>query len=397
MPSIRPFVGLLYDTRVAGPLDRLTTPPYDAITPRDRQRYLSLSPFNVVRLIRGGGRRGRGRTGTAAHDEAAPELASWRAGGALVPTEGPMLFPYEFAFHHQGRPRVLRGVIAAVDLEPFGAAVIPHERTLPGPLEDRLRVLRSARANLSPIYGVLEGPCPPLARFLDAATRTVPMGETTDEAGTRHRLWVSRGGDDVAAAVRDRALMIADGHHRYTVALAYREERRAQDGPGPWDAMMMLVVDADTEDPPVLPIHRLVKDAPTSAERVAWGMATRVRDLAEVLAALDDDAGVVGIVRAGADGLDHRITRVAEGPPTVLGLHRSVLVGVRRGHVRFVTDAAAAESAIQSGRAATAYLLPPTRVDRVRQVVRAGERLPEKSTFFWPKPRTGLVIRPFDV
>jgi uncharacterized protein (DUF1015 family) len=397
MPSIRPFVGLLYDQRVAGPLERLTTPPYDAITPRDRQRYLAMSPYNVVRLIRGGGgHRGHVDARASRYEAAARDLAAWRANGVLVPTKTPALYPYEFAFHHQGRPRVLRGVIAAVDLEAFGAGVIPHERTLPGPLEDRLRVLRSVRANLSPIYGVLEAPCPPLARFLDTAMRGTPAADTTDEAGTRHRLWVAEGGDDVAAALRERALMIADGHHRYTVALAYRDERQAQDGPGPWDAMMMLVVDADTEDPPVLPIHRLVKDPPTQAERDAWETATRVRDLAEVLAALDDDVSVVGIVRAGADGIDHGILRLDAGPPTVLGLHRSVLSGIRRGRLRFVTDAVVAESAVRAGRAATAYLLPPTRVDRVREVVRAGVRLPEKSTFFWPKPRTGLVIRPFD-
>ncbi len=389
MPSIRPFVGLLYDTRVAGPLDQLTTPPYDAITPRDRRRYLARSPYNVVRLIRGGPRATR-------YQEAARDLAAWRGSGVLVPTAGPALYPYEFAFHHQGRPRILRGVIAAVDLERFGAGVIPHERTLPGPLEDRLQVLRSVRANLSPIYGVLEGPCAPLARFLDTATQAAPMAEATDEAGTRHRLWVSKDGHDAAAAMRDRALMIADGHHRYTVALAYRDERRAKDGPGPWDAMMMLVVDAETENPPVLPIHRLVNDMPTDDERIVWQRATRVRDLAETLAALDDDAGVVGIVCLGTDGLDHRVAKLNTGRPTVMGLHRSVLSGVRRGRLRFVTDAAAAESAVREGRARSAYLLPPTRVDRVRDVVRAGERLPEKSTFFWPKPRTGLVIRPFD-
>jgi uncharacterized protein (DUF1015 family) len=400
MPSIRPFTGLLYDSHVAGPLDLLTTPPYDAITPRERQRYLAMSPFNVVRLIKAGGTRDQGDGGRGAADRyerAALHLASWRAAGVLAPTTGPAMYPYEFTFHHDGRPRVLRGLIASVDLEPFGRTIIPHERTMPGPLEDRLALIRAVRANLSPIYAVLEGPSPVLTAFLDSATRTPPAGETTDEAGTRHRIWVfSDAVDAVAAAVRDEVLMVADGHHRYTVALAHREEMRAHHGAGPWDSMMMLMVDAGTEDPPVLPIHRLVRDAPTDPEHDAWDRGERVRDLAEVLAAADDHDLVIGVIRPGSASLDHRIVRLDGSPPAVRALHHAVLHGVRPGRVRFVTDAVAAEEAVRRGRATTAYILPATHVDRVREVVRTGGRLPEKSTFFWPKPRTGMVIRPLD-
>ena len=332
--------------------------------------------------------------------QAADHLVAWRASGVLAATERPAVYPYEFRFHHDGAERVLRGLIAAVDVEPFGRGIIPHERTLPGPLQDRLAVLRAVGANLSPIYAVMEGPCPTLAAYLEGVAARPPDLEAQDEVGTRHRLWIAtEGSERVLAALRDEVLLIADGHHRYTVALAHREEMRAIHGPGPWDSMMMLVVDAGTEDPPVLPIHRLVKDRPTAPELAAWDRAEPVRDLTEVLASVDDERAIVGIVRPGSgtgEGTVHRIARLDGGAPAVRALSQTALRDVRPTRVRFVTDAVVAEEAIRSRRAQAAYILPPTRVERIRDVIRSGGRLPEKSTFFWPKPRTGMVIRPFD-
>lgn len=402
MPIVRPFTGLLYDPEVAGPIEAVSAPPYDTISPIDQERYHDASPHNVVRLILGRDRPGDG-SGSNKYTRAASFLRSWREAGVLKPTPRPAVFPYELRFHLGGRERRVRGIVLEVDVEPWGGLILPHEGTLPGPIEDRLELLRAVQANLSPVYGILAGPSPELGSFLERATSARPRFELIDDAGTEHRLWVvlqDEAGTDLdrlAAALRAQSMMIADGHHRYTVALAHRQEMRAARGPGPWDAMMMLVVDGATEEPPVLPIHRVVLGGPepASASEPA-GDGRRVRDMAEVLASLEDDRLTYGVVRLQDGEVIHRIATLAGVPPTVQALHDQVLDHLDGARLRFVPDAVMAEEAVRAGTARAAYLLPPTRVERVRSLIEQGDRLPLKSTYFWPKPRTGLVIRPYD-
>jgi uncharacterized protein (DUF1015 family) len=391
MPEVRPFTGLLYDPGVAGSFGALTAPPYDVISPMDQGRYYQASPFNVVRLILG--RDEPGDDGSKnKYTRAASYLRRWRIQGVVRATDRPSLYPYQLDFQVQGRPHRVRGLIAEVGLEGRGGPIVAHERTFPGPLEDRLQLLRSVRANLSPVYSLVEGPVPELSRFLDAATDGPPDREMTDQAGARHRLWVAAGSEGQRAirALSSRTVMIADGHHRFAVATAYRDEMRAQSGPGPWDFMMMMIVDAATEDPPVLPIHRLVRGI---GSPVIAGDHL-VRDTAEILATLSDDALTYGIISREAQDLVHRVASLEGSPPTVCALHERILDQAEELEVRFVPDAFAAERAVAGGESEVAFLLPPTRVERVWEVVRSGRRLPQKSTYFWPKPRTGMVIRP---
>lgn len=391
MPEVRPFVGLLYDSAVAGPLDRLTAPPYDLISPEDQSRLYRASPYNVVRLDLG-----KDKTGDNASEDkytrAATYLRSWTTEGVLQPTKEPCIYPYELRFQLGGEDRRVRGVIVEVDLDPSGHAIVPHERTMPGPIRDRLELLRNVQANLSPVYAVFAEASPELSDVLDAAASAPADREVIDETGTQHRLWFrSQEVEQVAAAVREKTLMIADGHHRYSVALAYRDEMRDRHGPGPWDSMMMLVVDAGTEDPPVLPIHRVAGngDAGTRAT------GKRVRDMAEILASVRDDDVTYGTVQMEDGNAVHRVASLDAEPPTVRALHTEILDPVPGLELSFTADAVAAERAVIDGTASVAYLLPPTRVERVWNLIRAGERMPQKSTYFWPKPRTGLVIRPF--
>jgi hypothetical protein len=162
--------------------------------------------------------------------------------------------------------------------------------------------------------------------------------------------------------------------------------------------MMMLLVDAAGEDPPVLPIHRVVLNGrvPGGADGPGFTPSTagrRVRDLAEVLAALDDDELVYGSATREGSEVVHRVDRLEGGPPAVCALHEQVLGDA---DLRFLPDAAAAEEAVHLGQSPAAFFLPPTHVDRIRAVIERGDTMPEKSTYFWPKPRTGIVIRPFD-
>jgi uncharacterized protein (DUF1015 family) len=389
MTLVSPFVGLLFDRSIVGSHDLVTTPPYDVISDDERRHYLDASPYNVIRLVLGPDDTGDGGTGDK-YRQAASKLETWRSNGVLVPTERASLYPYEMRFSLHGRRRTIRGLVCAVELEDWGGSIVPHERTMPGPIEDRLRLMRAVRTNLSSIHAVFRGPSEPFAAFLDDAMRHGPAATTSDEAGVEHTLWVTEPNPEVATWLAPESLMIADGHHRYSMALRYRDELRAEHGPGPWDRVMMFIADAAVQEPPVLPFHRIQTGGPHEPS------GTRVRDLAEVLETVSDEKLVYGSAALEDGLLVHRIAEVTGRPPTVCALHERVLEDVDE-QLRFTPDAVEAEDAVRNREAVAAFFLPPTDAARIRDVIDRGERLPRKSTFFWPKPRTGLVIRPLDL
>ena len=389
MSLVSPFVGLLFDGSIVGSHDLVTTPPYDVISDDERRHYLEASPYNVIRLVLGRDDAGDGGT-VDKYRQAASELETWRERGALVPTERPSFYPYEMRFSLHGRRRAIRGMLCAVELEDPGGSIVPHERTMPGPIEDRLRLMRAVRTNLSSIHAMFRGPSEPFAGFLDDAMARGPAASTTDEAGVEHTLWVSEPHPEVATWLAPESLMIADGHHRYSMALRYRDEMRAEHGPGPWDRVMMFIADAALQEPPVLPFHRIQTGGPHEAT------GTRVRDLAEVLETVSDEKLVYGSASREDGLLVHRIGELAGTPPAVCALHERVLDHVD-AELRFTPDAVEAEDAVRNREAVAAFFLPPTDAARIRDVIDRGERLPRKSTFFWPKPRTGLVLRPLDL
>jgi uncharacterized protein (DUF1015 family) len=384
MSQISPFVGLRYDPSRVGSLDTVTAPPYDVISDEERVRLAGSSPYNIARAMIAEVR--PGDDPDAPYARAAAEFARWREEGIVVPTAGPAFYPYAMDVSFQGRSRTIRGVICAVELEDWGGSVIPHERTMAEPVEDRLRLTRAVRANLSSIYAVIRGPNEVLGDLLDGVAGEPSDAEAVDEAGVRHRLWMRTEMPGLADSLGGETLMIADGHHRYTMALRYRDEMREERGPGPWDRVMMLIVDAAAESPPVLPFHRLLVrgEAPWAGERV--------RDLEEVLETVDDVKLVYGTASTEEGALVHRVADLSGTPPTVCALHQQVLTGPDGG-LRFTPDAVEAEWAVRRGEAVAAFFLPATDAARIRAVVDRGERLPQKSTFFWPKPRTGLVMR----
>jgi uncharacterized protein (DUF1015 family) len=391
VPRVAPFRGLTYDVEVAGPLDRLTAPPYDIISDPRRDRLLTASPFNVVHLDLAEGSSDPEEAGNR-YDRAAELLRSWRASGALRVDDEASYHAYEMAFELEGEPRVTRGVFVAMELEPWGGDVLPHEDTMPGPVEDRLCLLRATRTHISAVYATADGPIEPLAGILEERTADAPEADVTDEEGVRHRRWRLPGDTPIAPWLEGRHALIADGHHRYTTALAYREERDAGAGGGPWDRILTLIVDASRGDVAVLPYHRVqvLGDPPPDGEPVA--------DLEALLASIDDETLSYGTVRRAPEGPRFARHRLGGRPPTVEALHREVLDTIAPGDaLRFTHDVDDAIAAVASGAAVTTYLLPPTTPGRILAAVEAGERLPRKSTFFWPKPRTGMVMMPLDV
>ena len=390
MPRVAPFVGLRYDPAVAGPITQLTAPPYDVISEPHRDGFHAASPYNVAHLDLATG------SPDPEHEEsryarAAELLHAWQQAGILRADDEPGYDVYEISWTDgaAGEPGRIRGVLLALILEPWGGAIIPHEETMPGPVQDRLALLRATRTHLSPVYGTIAGPTAPLAALLDRTCETEPLFNLVDEEQVRHRVWRISGDEPIADWLAPYDLLIADGHHRYTTALAYRDERHATDGPGPWDAILTLVVDTGTQHVPVLPYHRVqVAGTPASLDEPA-------RDLAAVLARVDDANGRVGVIERDDDAVLFGVLDLPGAPPVVRTLHERILDRAAPGDaLRFTHSAADAEHAVRSGEAIAAYVLPPTTPEDVLAALERGDRLPRKSTFFWPKPRTGLVFMP---
>ena len=393
VPRLSPFTGLVFDAAVAGPLDRVTAPPYDVISGERRLDYLAASPFNVVHLDLAEGP--QGADGSASrYARAADLLAEWERRGVLRRPSEPCYYAYEMTTPAGGAaPHTVRGLICAMDLEDWGGTVLPHERVMDGPVQDRLALLRAARTHLSPVYGTIHGSDGRLETLVrEGDPGDASPFEALDEQSVRHRMWPVPADAADLSGLDDQRLLIADGHHRYTTALRYRDERRRTDGPGPWDAVLTLVVDSAAERLPVLPFHRvqLAGEAPSL-------IGDSVPGLTEALAAVDDD-GTVAIVTIDAEGeLDLRVRRLQAEPPTVRALHAEILDGrCPPGSLRYLPDAEEAVATLRRGDAVAVYLLPPTTPERISAVIERGERLPQKSTYFWPKPRTGMVMMPLD-
>ncbi len=390
MPRVFPFRGLVFDPSVVGRLELVTAPPYDVISDARHREFQAASAFSVVHLDLAARSADPGAPGDR-YARAGELLSRWERDRAIVRRNEEAYFAYEMRFHLDGQPGRIRGLCCAMELEDWGGDILPHERTMPGPIEDRLALLRATRTHLSAVYGTIRGPNGSLADLLESATSASPTASLVDEQGVEHRLWPVSASEPVAEWLAEEPLLIADGHHRYTTALQYRRERRAVDGPGPWDRMLTFVVDAGAERVPVLPFHRIQLSGDVSVA------GDPVAGLDRLLAALSDDDLVIGVLSLESGQPRHR-TLSLEGDLLVVRvlydevLDRAVLDEV----LRFTPDAAEAEAAVRSGEAVAAWFLPPTTPDRIRKVVDRGERLPRKSTFFWPKPRTGMVMMPLD-
>ena len=423
MVAAAPFRGLRFDPGVVGEHAQVTTPPYDVISPEARDAYEAMSPYNVVRLIlarpRPGDDPGAGSDDTTGYRHVADLLADWRAEGVLRRDASPCLYVYEEIYQLKGEPRVQRGVLASVALDDSGTWVMPHERTMAAPVADRLRLLEATGVNLSPVFGVYAGAGGP-AEVLDEVTGAKPALDCTDETGVRHRLWVVDDPGRVAAwreRMAAQRVLIADGHHRYRTSLAYRDAMRAAGGdrPGPWDELLMFLVDADLHGPAVLAIHRLLADVdgPSVLAGLEGDFAVRQAgspaEAEELLGRLPADAVAFGLYAGGRSwvlaardpaglaaeaGRDRRMldVEVLHGPV----LSKRLGVSDFEGRVAYQSDLAAAVAAVDEGAAASLLILRPAPFAAVAEIAAGGETLPQKTTFFYPKPRDGLVLRPLD-
>jgi uncharacterized protein (DUF1015 family) len=358
MPLVKPFRALRYG-EAAGPLDSLVAPPYDVISSDLHERLLATSPYNVVRLVR-----------PDEPAEAARLLEDWKARGILVREDEPAVWLLEEDFEGpDGVRRTRRSLVARVALEPYERGIVlPHERSFPKPREGRLQVLRATRAKLSPILLLHEGPEPP------PASDRAPDIEAT-LAGVRSRLWRL---DAAVAEAIGPPLVIADGHHRYEAALRFHEEERSE------ETSHVLAALASTRDPSltIFPTHRVSDSAPAGMNGTK-DVATALADLA---ALPRGQAGYVLVRPEGAELVSTSTSSLDTALVDSLGLE----------DVHYTPDADEAVEAVEAGRAAAAFLVRAPTVQQVAAAARAGERMPEKSTYFYPKLAGGLLFAPFD-
>jgi len=339
MAEVKPFRAERYDESNAGPLEQLVAPPYDVISPEEREEYLARSPYNVVHL-------------TLPDDEqqAGRDVAVWRDEGVLAREKEPGYWYLSQDYvGPDGVSRTRSGLVASLRAEPYeNGAVLPHERTHRGPKEGRLRLLRATRTQLEPIFLLYEGdPLP-------------SPGRPPDLQSDGDKLWRI----DEAPDFENTELLIADGHHRYETAVAY-----AQEGGSPY--LMVVLVPTRQEGLTIFPTHRL-------AVHVNGARGTPIDEPGDEL------PGVV-LYRDGkyellnGDGLDVEIVEqiAPEG-------------------VTYTPQRADAVATVDRGDAEAAFLLRPTRIEDVWAVARRGETMPQKSTYFYPKLTSGLLFHPLD-
>jgi uncharacterized protein (DUF1015 family) len=406
LAQIYPFHPLRY-TAQAGPLGNLVTQPYDKISPAMRARYLSLSPYNLVRVILG--ERSLADSGTDnVYTRAARHLNDWTASGILARDPEPGIFAYsqEFTVPDTGERLVRKGFIAIGRLEDYSANVVyRHEQTLSGPKKDRLELLRHTHAHFGQLFMLYPDRAGSIDALLDQAAADPPLVEVTDELGAVHRVWKMAGPARVQELMADKKLVIADGHHRYETALAFRNENPNLPGA---DRVMMTFVNMYSPGLKILATHRLVSGIPAAGfpeeflQKAAAAFRMEEIDSLERLKRDWEEPGGRAIIGA---AIGNRLFRLEEpdahGELDVRILHERVLgkvLGIGEEavrdekHLRYIRGIDAAVEEARKGAAQIAFLLKPTSVQQVADTSFAGGVMPQKSTDFYPKLLTGLTI-----
>ncbi len=445
MAEIAPFRALRYNPRFVPDLKLVVAPPYDVISPEAQERYHARHPHNVVRLILSK----EGEAATPDHDRyirAARTFAAWQVNGILArdPAPGIYVLEQEFSLGEGHRLR-RRGFMALVRLAAYDEKIVfPHERTFAKYREDRLLLMRACPANLDPVFGFYPDLDGPIRAILDRCVETDPLVQLIDEDNIRHRMWILRKPAGVAGliqAFRDKPIIIADGHHRYETALTFRDERRVQEQVPPeaerprlHDFILMYLVSAHDPGLVILPTHRVIRQRP-EVSREAFRRALEPHFRTEVFPldpgdpmmslriGLADmhrrrrDAVVFGLYAGNRELLVLELTDpsviqdlVAAGrSPEFARLDVTILhsvmierilgiqpTGQTEDSISYTQDEATALAMVASGEAQLALFQNPPRVEQVQAVALAGERMPQKSTFFYPKVLSGLVINLLD-
>ena len=443
MAIIAPFRGYLYNKKKIGNLERVVAPPYDVINAEQQEHYYQKHPHNIIRLILGKEEPGD-TEGSNKYTRAAHFLSTWQKEAVLERVPKPALFlcVQDFILP-SGESRRRKGFICLFKLEEFSSGVIlPHEKTLSKPKVDRLNLTLACRANFNPIFSLYSDPGLTIERRIDALEETPPYLDITDENGVRHKLWVV---DDPGVinvfkdVMKDKKLLIADGHHRYETALNYRrimrEKKPGFTGEEPFNYTLMYFTNMDDAGLVILPTHRLVKNINFTTtefldkaqkyfhiEALPFTHATEEPARKKVLASLKKEAkerylismvtkkqGSYILLRLkDSAALNEIVDKTMSDALRLLDanimefLVFNNLLGIScsdprwEEHIAFAHTEQEAVDLVKAGEYEVLFLVNPTRIEQVRDVVAQGEVMPQKSTYFYPKLLSGLVINPIN-
>ena len=424
MAEIKAFKGFRY-TEKAGDIGQLCCPPYDIISPEQHEALIFKNKYNFVRLelpVMGGCGDMSPYKGSAEH------LRFWIEQDILRRDEQECLYIYEMAFSALGNSCTVKGFISLVKLEPFDKGVIlPHEETLSKAKADRLNLMKATGSNFSQIYSLYMDEDGSVFDLINSASQDAPDSEFTDDENVTHRLWcVSDPAviSAVAAKMSDKKLYIADGHHRYETALNYREYvRKNLDELGTSDYVTMMLVNMENSGLVVFPTHRIVHDLSHFDYNT---VCEKCKEYFNVTPHLNREKGEQGLEKAYAEGRKAFVLFTGDNNYTLLELkdisvmeklmpssskalreldvtvlHALILERIfgigkdslaNQTNLTYTRSADEALAAVDGQRADCAFLLNPTRVSEIKDVAAAGEKMPQKSTYFYPKLTTGLVI-----
>ena len=367
-----------------------------------QEQYLAKSPYNLVRVILGPRKESDSATDNV-YTRASAYLKEWIASGILAKDKEPGVFPYfqEFTVPDTGERKVRKGFIALGAVEDYSAKIVHrHEQTLSGPKKDRLELLRHTHAHFGQLFMLYPDPEGAIDALLDKAAATVPLAEVTDEYGVVHRIWKVPGAQAIQDLMADKKLVIADGHHRYETALAFRNENPNLPGA---DRVMMTFINMHSPGLQILATHRLVSGVATDAflRNAAVDFKVEETTLGGLKTAWAECGDRTVIGAAIGDRLYLLEDREAKGELDVRILHE-LLLGKALGigeeavrdekHLRYMRGLDAAVEEVRQGRAQIAFLLKPTSIQQVADTSFAGGVMPQKSTDFYPKVLTGLTI-----
>ncbi len=423
MAVIKPFRGMRYNTEVAGEISKLCCPPYDIISEEQRLNYIDENQYNVIRLE-------LPKEGENPYANASDILSLWRDKGVLIHEDKPAIYIYEEEFTAYNQRKSIKGIIARVQLEEFSKGIIlPHEFTLSKAKEDRLNLMKATNCNFSQIYALYMDNEHTTLKTIDEQSDCTSALEFTDDDNITHRLWIVTDEEIISKLVSDftdRKLYIADGHHRYETALNYRnycrENGLAKEGDNQ-DFQMIYLVDMEHPGLVVFPTHRLVRDLPDFDKEKVLSACKEYFDITkyentdnmEEILAQQYDAGKKAfgfycgngewymLVLKNLDVMKEMLPDLSEASQQldVSVLHTLVLekiFGIDKENManqinltytKFFEEAI---STVDSGKFQCSFVLNPTRVTEIRDVASAGEKMPQKSTYFYPKMITGMVM-----
>ena len=404
LARIFPFQPYRYAAKAGSP-ENLLTQPYDKISPAMQTRYLSLSPYNLVRIILGQ-KSDSDSDGDNVYTRATATLNEWIATGVLERENSPSLYAYfqKFTVPDTGQVLERKGFIGLGALEDYSAHVVHrHEQTLSGPKKDRMQLLCQTRAHCEQIFMLYPDKDLAIDKILDQAATGTPIISVTEEYGPLHRVWKISDPEMIQCIQKfmaDKKLLIADGHHRYETALAYRN-----DNPGLQDARNVVMTFVNMHSPglEILATHRVLHSLPSDAmARLAQLPGRRLASLDQLRQLFRTPApNKIRIGISQRSGLTLYERERKSGELDVQVLHQELIGGVlgiseedvrEEKHIEYVRGLDAAYSKIQSGEAELAFLLEPTTIQQVADVAFSGGVMPQKSTDFYPKLLSGITI-----